>query len=60
MQKVTATREGSFKAEIKPREDQEDSCYELDEEDEKFVRKLKRESGKYKGKLPLKCLVVEN
>ena len=42
------SREASFKA-----EKNEDS--ELDEIEEKFVKRLKKGSGKYKGKLPFKC-----
>jgi hypothetical protein len=42
------TREASFKAD-------KDIDSDLDDIEEKFVRRLKKESGKYHGKLPLKC-----
>jgi hypothetical protein len=31
---------------------------ELDDIEAKFVRRLKKGSGKYQGKLPFKCLIV--
>ncbi len=43
-----STREASFK--VKKNTDSE-----MDEIEEKFVRRLKTGSGKYKGKLPFKC-----
>ena len=42
------SREASFK------EDKNED-YEPDEIEEKFVRRLKKGSGKYQGKLPFKC-----
>jgi hypothetical protein len=44
----TSSREASFKAE-------KSTESELDEIEEKFVRRLKTGSGKYNGKLPFKC-----
>jgi hypothetical protein len=44
----SSTREASFKADNNP-----DS--EFDEIEAKFVRRLKKGSGKYQGKLPFKC-----
>lgn len=38
----------TFKEKKKPHDDQESSTYEFDEEEAKFVRKLKRGSNKYK------------
>lgn len=49
------TKESTFKADKNLKEEHDDSFCELDEEEEKFVRKLKGGSGKYKGKLPFKC-----
>lgn len=49
------TKNSSIKADKKPKEELDDSCCESNEEEAKFVRKLKRGSGKYKGKLPFKC-----
>ncbi len=43
-----SSREASFKAE-------KSTEYDMDEIEEKFVRRLKTGSGKYKGKLPFKC-----
>jgi len=49
-------KESTLKLDKKPKEENDDSCCELDDEEEaKFVRKLKRGLGKYKGKLPFKC-----
>jgi len=52
-------REATFKALRKIRDkgnkDAKWSGDELDVEEENFVRKLKRETGRYKGKLPFKC-----
>jgi hypothetical protein len=42
------TREASFKAD-------KDTDSDLDDIEAKFVRRLKKGSGKYQGKLPLKC-----
>jgi hypothetical protein len=42
------TREASFKAD-------NNTYSDLDDIEAKFVRRLKKESGKYKGKLPFKC-----
>lgn len=44
----TSKREAAFKA-------VEVEYFEIDHEEVNFVRKLKRGSGKYKGKLPFKC-----
>ena len=52
-QKKPSTREATFKTE-KKKEEEEDICSCSDEEEAKFVKKLDRGSGKYKGKLPLK------
>ena len=41
-------REASFKAD-------KHAYSEMEEIEEKFVRRLKTESGKYKGKFPFKC-----
>ena len=46
-------REAAFKTE-KNKEEKKDICSCSDEEEAKFVRKLDRGSGKYKGKLPFK------
>lgn len=46
-------RENSFKTEKKNKEI--NSEFEDYIEEENFVRKLKKRSGKYKGKLPFKC-----
>ena len=53
-QKKPSTREAAFKIE-KKKEEKEDTCSSSDEEEAKFVKKLDRGSGKYKGKLPFKC-----
>ena len=53
-QKKSSTREAAFKTE-KKKEEKEDICSCSDEEEAKFVKKLDRGSGKYKGKLPFKC-----
>jgi hypothetical protein len=42
------TREASFKSD-------KDTDSDLDDIEEKFVRRLKKGSGKYQGKIPLKC-----
>jgi hypothetical protein len=42
------TREASFKAD-------KNTDSDLDDIEEKFVRRLKKGSGKYQGKLPFKC-----
>ena len=47
-------REAAFKAE-KRKEEKEDTCSCSEEEEAKFVRRLDRGSGKFKGKLPFKC-----
>ena len=47
-------REAAFKIE-KKKEEKEDTCSCSDEEEAKFIRRLERGSGKYKGKLPFKC-----
>ena len=47
-------REAAFKTK-KNKEEKEDICSCFDEEEAKFVRRLDRGSGKYKGKLPFKC-----
>ena len=47
-------REAAFKTE-KKKEEEEDICSCSDEEQVKFVKKLDRGSGKYRGKLPFKC-----
>lgn len=52
-------KEASFKASKKEMYDASNSDSEIDEEEAKFVRKLKRDTGKYKGNLPLKCLNCE-
>jgi hypothetical protein len=44
----SSTREASFKAD-------KNNDSELDDIEEKFVRRLKKGSGKYQGKLPFKC-----
>lgn len=49
-----ATKVSFFKVDKNSKEEHEDSCCELDEEESKFVRKLKRDWDKYKGKLPFK------
>ena len=51
----STTKELAFKADKKPKEEHDNPCCESDEEEAKFVRKLKRGSGKYKCKLPVKC-----
>lgn len=48
------SREPSFKAR-KPIEEKEQSCSSSDEEEAKFIRRLKKGIGKYKVKLPFKC-----
>ena len=53
-QKKPSTKEVAFKTE-KKKEKEGDICSCSDEEDAKFVKKLDRGSGKYKGKLPFKC-----
>ena len=53
-QKKPSTREATFKTE-KKKEEEEEICSCSDEEEAKFVKKLDRGSGKYKGKLPFKC-----
>ena len=52
-QKKPSSREVAFKTE-KKKEEEEDICSCSDEEEAKFVKKLDRGSGKYKGKLPFK------
>ena len=52
-QKKPSTREAAFKTK-KKKEEEEDICSCLDEEEAKFVKKLDRGLGKYKGKLPFK------
>lgn len=47
------TKESIFKAGMKPKEDNTDSCCESDEEEAKFVMKLKRGSNKCKCKCKL-------
>ena len=47
-------REAAFKAD-KWKEEKEDTCSYSDEEEAKFVRRLEKGTGKYKGKLPFKC-----
>ena len=53
-QRKSNVREAPFKIE-KKKEEKEDICSFSDEEEAKFFKKLDRGSGKYKGKLPLKC-----
>ena len=53
-QRKSNVREVAFKTE-KKKEEKEDICSFSDEEEAKFVKKLDRGSGKYKGKLPFKC-----
>ena len=53
-QRKSNMREETFKVE-KIKEEKEDTCSCSDEEEAKFVRRLDRGSGKYKGKLPFKC-----
>ena len=53
-QKKSSTREAAFKTE-KNKEEKEDICSCSDEEEAKFVKKLDRGSGRYKGKLHFKC-----
>ena len=53
-QKKPSPREVAFKTE-KKKEEEGDICSFSDEEEENFVKKLDRGSGKYKGKLPFKC-----
>ena len=48
------TREAVFKAD-KSIDEKECSCSSFDEEESKFVRRLKKGTGKYKGKFPFKC-----
>ena len=52
-QNKPSAREATFKTE-KKKEEKEDICSFSDEEEAKFVKKLDRGSGKYKGKLPFK------
>ena len=52
-QRNSNVREVAFKTE-KKKEEKEDTCSYSDEEEAKFVRRLERGSGKYKGKLPFK------
>ena len=47
------SREASFKA------DKNENC-EPNEIEEKFMRRLKKGSGKYQGKLPFKCFNYGN
>ena len=47
--------EATFKEE-KRKEEKEDTCSCSDEEEAKFVIRLDRGSGKYKGKIPFKCI----
>jgi len=47
-------KELAFKENKKPKEEHDDSCCESNEEEANFLRKLKRGSRKYKGKLPFK------
>jgi len=49
-----ATNESTFIEDKKPKEEHDDSCCDLYEEEAKFVRNLKRDSRKYKSKLPFK------
>ena len=44
----STTREASFK-------EDKNNDFEMDVTEEKFVRRLKKGSGKYKGKMPFKC-----
>ena len=44
----STTREASFKADM-------NTNSEMDVTEEKFVRRLKKGSGKYKAKMPFKC-----
>ena len=53
-QRKSNVREGTFKIE-KNKEEKEDVCSFSDEEEAKFVRKLDRGLGKYKGKISFKC-----
>ena len=53
-QRKSNMREAAFKAE-KCKEEKEDIFSCSDEEEAKFVRKLDRGSGKYKGNIPFKC-----
>ena len=53
-QRKSNVREETFKTK-KKKEEKEDICSCSDEEESKFVRKLDRGLGKYKGKLPFKC-----
>ena len=53
-QRKSNVREAAFNIE-KKKEEKEDICSCSDEEEAKFVRKLDKGSGKYKGKLPFKC-----
>jgi hypothetical protein len=52
-------KEATFKASKKTKTEEyktsDNSNNESDEEEANFVRKLKRESGKYKGNVPFKC-----
>lgn len=48
-------KESILKANKKPKEEHNDSCCESDEEEAKFMKNIKRGSGKYKDKLPFKC-----
>lgn len=48
------SREVTFKAD-KPIEEKVWSCSSFDEEEEKFIRRLKKYTGKYKWKIPFKC-----
>ena len=49
-------REAYFEAK-NPIEEKERSCSISDEEEAKFVRRLKKGIGKYKGKIPFKCFI---
>ena len=54
IQKRKATsREKTFKVD-KPTQEKQRSCQGYDEEEAKFVRRLKKDTSKYKGKLPFK------
>lgn len=51
----SATRDATFKVDKKSKEEQEFFCLDLDEEEWKFTRRMKKGIDKYKGKIPFKC-----
>ena len=49
------TKDLTLKLDKNPKKKHNDSFCESDEEEAKFTRKIKRGSGKYRGKLPFMC-----